>query len=496
MAAQASDEVNWMAPAPSLPPLSETPAQLPAGFADAAPAPAPARFIPRTAQAPATPFARTAETHRGFLSSIGAAQADYLSVMGLCATRLARTASSRAPRPALIGNAALSRWMRVQGDELFVDLNSAPWLTDHRPGFGAAVLPMTCIAEIAAASAQEAVPGRKVIGIRNLSARRWIIVPETPARIRRRVEITATGTVQVTLLAWRQAAKAELSRDEPVASAEVIVGEDWPAAPALPPPLADHTRSPDPYEALKLFHGPAFQAIRTLHSAKSGASATIDAAAARGPVGAVHPVLLDSVFQTGADGRWTDWCQGSETETGKCLPFNLSTLTFYGPPPEAGMVEAELRGAGIHEHARFPVLDYWASAGGHLWLSARLILVASPRGPMDDYPESVRRAYLSGQRYLPDVHLARFEGDETVLAEETVARADWIPGSIATAYRIAPGTDVPLQAAIKEHAARHLALHPASIDIEGTTARDRAAPARSIEVHITREGGRIRVRSA
>ena len=436
---------------------------------------------------------RAAILQRSFVSALANAQTAYLTLMSEIGQGFEDpfvAESETIPE----GDAALATAYTIEGNEIYVDLHYAPWLRDHRPDYGAAVLPMTCVAEIAAASAQALVPGKKVVGLTDLTLRRWIVVTDTPLRIRREIEPRPNGTFAVTLLIWREAQRAELSRDEVVASAIVQLADDYPAAPPAPEPMTGVVPSANPYESASLFHGPAFQLIRTLWSGREGAGADIDASATTAPQGAINPVLIDTILQAGADMRWADWCPEAQMESGKGLPLKLAQVTFYGPTPRGGDVRSEMRAAGLDGGPRFPVLDYFAFAEGRMWMSARLVVVGSPLGPFDAYPPLLRRAHLRDRAYVPNVHLSTFTEDETSLRDETLALANWIPGTIEIAYDIAPGGDTTRAAALKEHAARLLSVHPAEIILEGDTARCAAKPGTVLTPAVTREGGRVSVR--
>ena len=516
------DPVTVMVAAPRLPAPSQTPAYLPPGAradvpgtgawdvqSDGAQTPAPASIRgPR-----ARMLDRASAVHEGFLAACGGSQAVYLHLMTDAVTRRggppgrlvgrppsAPLRSSAAEAPRLEGDAALASWLDIRGEDVFVDLVRAPWIGDHRPDHGVAVLPMTAVVEIVAASAQAGAPGRKVARVSDLSLRSWIVVGEVPLRLRREVVRRLDGTYAVTLLAWREAARAALSRDEPVASGVVEFADTYPPPPADPEPLAAPEPVPDPYASAELFHGPAFRLLRAIRADGRGATAALDFAPPDGarvpaPTGVLHPVALDAALQVGAVKRWGEWC-GAEVGGGKCLPVKLRSLTLHGPTPEVGDGRIELRGRGVDGHPRFPLLEFSVYAGDRLWARMEVVFVAVPAGSLDAFPSLDRRAHLRDRVYVPGVRVSREAEGVTSLRDDDLAAANWIPDTIRTAYGIEAAGDPSAAVAMREHAAARFEVHPFEVAIEGVEARCAARPDRTIRLDVVRDGAAVTVRDA
>ena len=538
------EPVTVMVPAPPLPAPSETPPHLPPA-GPSVPSVRPAAG----GEARARVAMRASAVHRGLLDACGRSQTDYLAVMAdavarvdgqgraswpagrpgtdtgpprEAASRPIATAGEAAPRatdpPAPVaaspddrsrdaavppsrrgtdpeGDAALAEWLDLRGDDLFVGLDRAPWLGDHRPDYGVAVLPMTGAIEIVAASAQAHSPGRRVIGVRDLSLRSWIVLDGPSRRLRRNVERRADGTLLVTLSAWREAARPALSRDEPVASAIVELADSHPPPPPGPPPLAAPEPEPDPYEAAELFHGPAFRLLRDLRADAGGASATVDFGGSPAPRGVLHPVALDAALQAGAVKRWGEWC-GAEVGAGKCLPVRLASLSLHGPTPRGGMDRLEMRGRGVDGHPRLPVLEFWLYAEERVWAHMTVLFVAVPEGPLDAFPQRARRAHLRDRAYRPGVRVSAEREGVTTLNDEELAAAEWIPRTIQLAYGIEAADDVALAVAMREHAAARFGVHPSAVTLEGMRARCGVRPGASLMLEAAREGRVVTVRDA
>ena len=499
-----------MVPAPPLPAPSETSPDLPPGVPSAAEA------RPATGgNARARMGMRLSATHLGFLAACGRSQTDYLGVMTDAAGRLGACQGGRGTAetpgggsaPATVGpmaavgatgpegDAALAEWIDLRGDELFVGLERAPWLGDHRPDYGVAVLPMTGAIEIVAASAQAVSPGRRVVRVRDLSLRSWIVLDGAPRRLHRTVERRADGSILVTLSAWRDAARPALSRDEPVASAVVELAGAHPPPPPDPAPLAAPEPVPDPYEAAELFHGPAFRLLSGLRADAGGASATVDFGASSAPVGVLHPVALDAALQAGAVKRWGEWC-GAEVGAGLCLPVRLVELSLHGPTPRSGLGRLEMRGRGVDGHPRFPVLEFSLHADGAVWARMTVVFVAVPEGPLDAFPQRARRAHLRDRARRPGVRVSTVRDGMTTLRDEDLAAAEWIPRTIQIAYGIEGAEDVAMAVAMREHAAGRLEVHPSEVAIEGAEARCPARPGAVLALRAAREGRVVTVRDA
>jgi hypothetical protein len=387
--------------------------------------------------------------------------------------------------------------MTVRGDELFVDTRNAPWLDDHRPDYGAAVIPMTFLMEIVAATARASAPSRVVVGLRNVSVRSFVVVGAEPLRIRRRSEAMSDGTIAVTLLCWRDAARAELSREEPVAYGEVVLADTFPMPlPDAPAPL----RAPQPwhdlYESGALFHGPAFQLMRQLELSPDGASALLDFGATQAPRGILHPVALDAAQHCLAAGRWREWCPEVQVPSGKVIPLILTEAHFYGPPPERGVGRAEMRPRGADGASRRPRCEFFIFGPAGIWAVIRIVYAVVPAGPLDAFPARDRRSFLRDRAYHAGVRVSSLDGDATVLTDEVLALANWVPRTIQIAYEITDAGDITLEVARREHAAHLLQVHPADVTFAGDEARSAARPGVTVRVTARRRGGEVRVDTA
>ena len=142
------------------------------------------------------------------------------------------------------------------------------WLLDHCPTWTLPALPMMSMVDRLAGAV-----GQPVSALLDVQVHRWL--PFAGAPVRLRTEVTGEGVERsVTLLAWREAAEAALSRFEPVASARVRLGAtETPPQPFAP--LTDASDQADPYASGALFHGPAFQYLSAWRMGASGSTTTL-----------------------------------------------------------------------------------------------------------------------------------------------------------------------------------------------------------------------------
>ncbi|HCF57435.1 MAG TPA: 3-hydroxyacyl-[acyl-carrier-protein] dehydratase FabA, partial [Myxococcales bacterium] len=269
----------------------------------------------------------------------------------------------------------------------------------------------------------------------------------------------ADGVLDATLLAWRDAARAELSRFEPAASGRVVLADRYPE-PELPwePPAAARPL-PNPYDAGSLFHGPSFQLLRSFAIGETGSTATLDAAAGGTPRGLLHEALLDGLTHgIPHDGL----CAWSPEIPPDLVGYpHRATLRLFGELPRQGLIRLETRFAGFDGDTRFPKLEIQAIAEGRVVAHLALVEVLFPKGPIGTAEPRARRAFLRDRTFAEGVRLSTDDGVTTRLAAEAVRASDWLPGTIAAALGTDPA-DLPALAA-KEHVAARARVHPASV---------------------------------
>ncbi len=268
--------------------------------------------------------------------------------------------------------------------------------------------------------------------------------------------------------------------------------------------------APNPYEAATLFHGPSFQLLRSISTAPGASSAILDAAGGGAPRGLLHEALLDALTHGIPHDRLCDWSREIPADS-VAYPHRLASLQLYAPFPVAGEIRCETRFAGFDGDPRFPRFHIQAIAEGAVIASLDLVEVLFPKGPIGSAPPRDRRAFLRDRRFVPGLRLSREREGVTELAESEARASDWLPGTLAGAYR-ADG-DLVAQIAAKEHVAARAEVHPSSVELSvgpigpGPTvdasapvalasARYPAEPLTVRSLLVARGAGAVRVRDA
>jgi hypothetical protein len=137
-----------------------------------------------------------------------------------------------------------------------------------------------------------------------------------------------------------------------------------------------------------------------------------------------------------------------------------------------------------------------------VWAELEIVEMLLPKGPLGTVEPSARRAFLAEGQYVEGVALSQFDGAATRLDAAQVKASDWLPGTVAAIYGVAPrssgasaaGLDevsaLVRQVAIREHAARQLKVHPRLVLVwdENTEIVQVAAAARPLNRHRVRVG--------
>jgi hypothetical protein len=314
----------------------------------------------------------------------------------------------------------------------------------------------------------------------DVAVHRWLVFPGGPVELRTVVE----GS-RVTLLAG----------NEPVAAGRVLVGEVVAKAPEVMPALVDARTVEDPYASGALFHGPAFQMLRSLRIGSGGASAEVDCAERGVPRGALHQGLLDAL--THAIPHDELWRWSSEIDAGVVgYPCRIPSMKLYGEMPTDGV--GARRGAvrGVRRRAAVPEVRDPADRRRRVRVALTLVEVLLPKGAIGRADRLQRRAFLRDRReFVAGLGLARAEADATVVTRAEVAASDWLPGNVARIYGVT-GTDVLAEVAVRDHVAQRAKVHPQRGECGGGSAeRDDggAAAAAAFLDGETRRGDSVRV---
>ena len=368
------------------------------------------------------------------------------------------------------------------GEEL-LDPTRDRWLLDHAPTHTLPALPMMSVVDrlMAAARAQLGA----VDGLHDVRMERWVVV-DGPTRIR-----TEVDGDEVRLLVWRDAPDPRLSRFEVAARARIG------APPALEPfePLDEDSLAPveDPYEAERLFHGPAFHYLKRLTRGPTGARGVLDAGAGQVPIGATHQGLLDAATHVLPHDELRVWAPEVPAER-VAYPHRLD-IRFAGDAPLEGEVLCDARFLGFEDPdtRRFPKFRLQLRSGDKVFADMRLTEVLMPKGRLGAAPPKQRARFLRDGAHVPGLSLATLDEDETTLELVELRRCDWLPGTVRAAYG-AESDDLAREVAIKEHLGARLGVHPRLVTVQGEHASCAHMPLTRHRLEVRTEGDSIVVR--
>ncbi len=319
-----------------------------------------------------------------------------------------------------------------------LDPRTDTWLADHCPTWTVPALPMMSMVDLLAQGASVADP---VTAMRDVRVTGWLDL-EGPCHLRTRRDGERVRLLRV----------ADDGAETEVASARVTTGECAPR----PRPLAPLVGEPRalPYETGELFHGPAFQVLRSLVRTAAGASSVLGAASGV-PVGRLNPALLDGATHGIPHDQLQLWDARLSAEK-VAYPALITEMRFFGPTPTRGTMRCEVRPDGLLGSVDFPAFAVQLIGSEGVWCTFRLVESCFPKGSIGSAEPADRVAFLRDRRFVPGLSLSRLEDGATVLSDAEVARVDWLPGTVGGIY----GSRDVEEIARKEHIARAHALHP------------------------------------
>lgn len=351
-------------------------------------------------------------------------------------------------------------------NEQVLDPKVDTWLADHCPTWNRPALPMMCVADKLAS----AVPG-PVSAIRDVQLKGWLDF-DGPRRFWTVAEARREGDFLVRLFS------APVGTDDgvEVATGRVLTGPYKEAPPAFP---SEHGATvPDPYFWGDLFHGPAFQLLKSASRTDHGASCILDASGGTVPTGLLHPALLDAGLHAIPHDRLHEW--SSEVGEDKvAYPARVLELNLYDSVPTQGEVRCEVRFDGFLAAPDLPrFCIQWIGAHG-VFAQLTLVEACFPKGPLGSAAPLDRRAFLRDHQFVEGLSLAKHGNRETWLTAADVAASDWMPGTIQGIY----GTEDIVELAVKEHLAERERLHPSVLP--------EAIPLHSSAVQIHQDGADV-----
>ncbi|MFH0908637.1 MAG: acyltransferase domain-containing protein [bacterium] len=209
---------------------------------------------------------------------------------------------------------------------------------------GFSIMPLTMSLEIMSEAAAALMTGKKVIGMKNVQAQRWIAFEDGESTVR----ITATRDPKVAHEV-RVSIKEERADDPrnafrpPLCEATVVVGDAYPA-PKRGEPLTLGPLKPSAWKGKaiypeRLFHGPRFQAIKSIDRwADDGMEGTLEVLD-RSDLFKSNPdptFTIDGIFLDALGAALGLWDAYDLYNGIVFLPFRVKRIDFYGPPQPVG----------------------------------------------------------------------------------------------------------------------------------------------------------------
>ncbi|MFN2494666.1 MAG: beta-ketoacyl synthase N-terminal-like domain-containing protein, partial [Pseudonocardiaceae bacterium] len=177
------------------------------------------------------------------------------------------------------------------------------------------VVALTTVLELMADAARALVPGRTVVGVRDVRAMRWLTVAP-PVTVTTNASLDADGNVTVALDGY--------------ARGTVLLADSYPASPSLPdPPLTGQRPSEVTAQQLYadrwMFHGPAFQGVTKLGPvADDGIMGELTVLPTPG-------ALLDTAAQL-----LSFWVLSQTVRDRLVFPAAIDEVHYHGPAPGPG----------------------------------------------------------------------------------------------------------------------------------------------------------------
>jgi len=229
--------------------------------------------------------------------------------------------------------------LRLQEHRFLCDhtLETQPIAMNDAALVGLPIMPLTFSMELLAEAASLLRPGERVVGMRDVRATRWVAVRDEPLVLEVQARAEDGGDVRAEL-------RERTGGGAPVVTAVVELAADRRPAPAAQP-LALTGERPSRwtqrplYGGTAMFHGPAYQAVRSIdRSGEDGIEASLVMPLAglvlrsqAEPAFLIDPVLLDAMGQVVAY-----WVGDRYDRAVNIFPFRLERLVLHGQGTVAG----------------------------------------------------------------------------------------------------------------------------------------------------------------
>ena len=361
------------------------------------------------------------------------------------------------------------------------------WLGDHRPTWTLPALPMMSMVDLLAQGACTSDPVTQLTDVRvkgwlTFEGAQHLRCDRTGDHVRLVAVGAATPTAgrpapspartlggsdnSVVAAAHTPAAPAQSHGETQFGGGETVVATarvttgTYTQRPA-PFPRLEGPPSPLPYQTGALFHGPAFQVLRSLVRTASGASSVLAIpAVAPGavPAGRVCPVLLDGTTHGIPHDQLHLWFADISPDK-VAYPAFIPEMRFFGATPTSGTVRCEVRPAGTLGSPDFPMFDIQLIDETGVWCAFRLVEACFEKGAIGRAAPLDRRAFLRDRAWVPGLRTSAELDGKTRLMQSDVDGIDWLPGTVRAVYGAQDIADI----AQREHIAAATGVHPSIV---------------------------------
>lgn len=273
------------------------------------------------------------------------------------------------------------RYLRAEGDPVAAHHTlGGRRISEVEPARrGLPVVPFTVMAEMLAEAAALLVPGRVLVGMRDVAAHRWIPYEAEPIALEVRARRDPAEPDEVRVAIFNTGAPVSADRrakDGPVVEGVIVFGQARPEAPEAAP-FEVEGGGPSGYTAERLygegwlFHGPPLQALTAVGTSGPRAIEGTIAVRPRGtlrPVGKRGEPLTDAIVLDSFTHLLGCWSLDHLAEGEVVFPLRLAELAFFGDDPREGeSVSCRIRVRDVERH-RLRADAEIVRPDGRLWM--------------------------------------------------------------------------------------------------------------------------------
>jgi malonyl CoA-acyl carrier protein transacylase len=366
------------------------------------------------------------------------------------------------------------------------------WLRDHCPTWSFPVLPFTVMTAMMKQAGERLYPNLKLVEMDDVKVSNWVSFLEGPQELHLQAETLSeegtTKSIKVTLLQYRKAPTAELSRFLPFCTGKVLMSSNFAQTQQGPEFLAEDPKKilsrEEIYGEGYRFHGPVFQLLEKIIShPKNKVTAFIQNCRQKYPdQDFAFSLILDNAEQAVPGWESPQWALQNEGTVG--FPYLLKKVIFYKAMPEKARLRCEVAFLSSGVDKRLPEWKLRIFDGDgerdDIWMEAEYVHVLVSLGKRSlGFSPWVTRDFAQDRKILPENTYSNLSDitHNTVSLSELKAQ-DWLPGTLASNFlgkvemedylKLAPDKRYPWLApriAAKELVAKMEDIHPAQVMI-------------------------------